>query len=64
MRVAAALALLAGTALLGAAPAARADDSALVRVISEEAQVHTGPGFGFRVVYTARLNEVLPAGSE
>jgi hypothetical protein len=46
--------------LLAAAPA-RADDTALVRVIAEEAQVHTGPGFGFRVVYTAKLNEVLPA---
>ena len=40
---------------------ARADDRALVRVIAEEAQVHTGPGFGFRVVYSAKLNEVLPA---
>ncbi len=35
--------------------------AALVRVIAEEAQVHTGPGFGFRVVYSAKLNEVLPA---
>jgi len=40
---------------------ARADDRALVRVIAEEAQVHTGPGFAFRVVYSAKLNEVLPA---
>ena len=32
-----------------------------MRVIAEEAQVHTGPGFGFRVVYSAKLNEVLPA---
>ena len=40
---------------------ARADDRALVRVIAEEAQVHTGPGFGFRVVFSAKLNEVLPA---
>ena len=48
-------------ALVLASPAARADDTALVRVIAEEAQVHTGPGFGFRVVYTARMNEVLPA---
>jgi hypothetical protein len=40
---------------------ARADDTALVRVVSEEAQVHTGPGFGFRVVYRARQGEVLPA---
>ena len=40
---------------------ARADDRALVRVIAEEAQVHTGPGFAFRVVYSAKLNEVVPA---
>ncbi|HEX3901720.1 MAG TPA: SH3 domain-containing protein [Polyangia bacterium] len=40
---------------------ARAEDAALVRVIAEEAQVHTGPGFAFRVVYRAKLNEVLPA---
>jgi hypothetical protein len=39
----------------------RAEDTALVRVVSEEAQVHTGPGFGFRVVYRAPLGEVLPA---
>ena len=32
-----------------------------MRVVAEEAQIHTGPGFGFRVVYSARLNEVLPA---
>jgi len=44
-----------------AARPARADDTALVRVISEEAQVHTGPGFAFRVVYRARQGEVLPA---
>jgi hypothetical protein len=48
-------------ALLVAARPARAEDTALVRVIAEEAQVHTGPGFAFRVVYTAKLNEVLPA---
>jgi hypothetical protein len=40
---------------------ARADDEALVRVVAEEAQIHTGPGFAFRVVYRARLGEVLPA---
>ena len=54
----AALALL---LLLAIASVARADDRALVRVIAEEAQVHTGPGFGFRVVYRARSGEVLPA---
>ena len=48
-------------ALVLASVEARADDRALVRVVSEEAQVHTGPGFGFRVVYRARLGEVLPA---
>jgi hypothetical protein len=47
--------------LVLAAVEARADDTALVRVVSEEAQVHTGPGFGFRVVYRAQLGEVLPA---
>jgi hypothetical protein len=46
---------------VAASGVARADDTALVRVVSEEAQVHTGPGFGFRVVYRARLGEVLPA---
>jgi hypothetical protein len=40
---------------------ARADDEALVRVIAEQAQVHTGPGFGYRVVYLANRDEVLPA---
>ncbi|HXJ21719.1 MAG TPA: SH3 domain-containing protein [Polyangia bacterium] len=59
MRRGVALAVL--TLVVAATPAARADDSALVRVISEEAQVHTGPGFGFRVVYRARQGEVLPA---
>ncbi len=56
-------ATLAGAGLLAAlfAGSARADDEALVRVIAEEAQIHTGPGFGFRVVYRARLGEVLPA---
>jgi hypothetical protein len=36
-------------------------EQALVRVLAEEAAVHTGPGFGFRVVYTAARGEVLPA---
>src|SRR6185312_2116785 len=52
---------LAALAVLLSSTPARADDTALVRVIAEEAQVHTGPGFGFRVVYTAKMNEVLPA---
>jgi hypothetical protein len=40
--------------------AARADDEALVRVLAEQAEVHTGPGFAFRVVYVAARGEVLP----
>lgn len=36
------------------------DDEALVRVTSEQASVHTGPGFAFRVVYVASRGEVLP----
>jgi hypothetical protein len=44
-----------------ASTTAHADDTAMVRVIAEQAQVHTGPGFGFRVVYVAKMNEVLPA---
>ncbi len=39
---------------------ARAED-AMVRVLSEQAQVHTGPGFGYRVVYVAQRGEVLRA---
>jgi uncharacterized protein YgiM (DUF1202 family) len=48
-------------AALGTPAPARADDQALVRVVSEQAQVHTGPGFGFRVIYLAARGEVLPA---
>jgi hypothetical protein len=54
-----------GLALVVAAAAiaspARADEEALVRVIAEEAGVHTGPGFGYRVIYVAKRDEVLPA---
>jgi len=39
---------------------ARAED-AMVRVLTEQAQVHTGPGFGYRVVYMAQRGEVLRA---
>jgi hypothetical protein len=58
-RVLAACALCA--ALLGVARLARAEDQALVRVIAEEADVRTGPGFAFRSVYRAKMGEVLPA---
>jgi hypothetical protein len=47
--------------VIAAAAPARAEDEALVRVVAEEAGVHTGPGFGYRVVYVARRDEVLPA---
>src|SRR5205807_7926308 len=57
--------LLAAIASVGLASAvsrrAFADDEALVRVIADEAHVHTGPGFGFRVIYVAPRGEVLPA---
>ena len=48
--------------MMGLLPSsARADEEALVRVVAEEAGVHTGPGFGYRVVYVAKRDEVLPA---
>jgi hypothetical protein len=44
------------------AGAARADDEgAAVRVIAEEAEVHTGPGFAYRTVYVATRGETLRA---
>ncbi|HTA19038.1 MAG TPA: hypothetical protein VK989_07080, partial [Polyangia bacterium] len=65
MRALAAIALVACAAGALASPAARADEDAgaeaLVRVVAEEAGVHTGPGFGYRVVYVAKRDEVLPA---
>jgi hypothetical protein len=39
---------------------ARADEEALVRIIAEQASVHTGPGFAFRTVYVATRDEVFP----
>jgi hypothetical protein len=56
------VAALVAVATLGPARRARADDDeALVRVLSEQAAVHTGPAFGFRVIYVATRGEVLPA---
>jgi hypothetical protein len=41
---------------------ARADEEgAAVRVIAEEAEVHTGPGFAYRTVYVAARGETLRA---
>lgn len=53
-------ALVIATVLTGLSGAARAEEEALVRVIAEQAGVHTGPGFSFRVVYVATRDEVLP----
>ena len=55
-----AAALLTAAYLLASPAAARADDEALVRVLAEQASVHTGPGFAFRVVYVANRGEVFP----
>jgi hypothetical protein len=46
--------------MVGASRGARANDEGLVRVIAEQAGVHTGPGFAYRIVYTANRDEVLP----
>jgi hypothetical protein len=53
--------LLAFVVVFLLAGAARADDQALVRVVAEEASVRTGPGFAFRIVYRAKLGEVMTA---
>lgn len=45
--------------LLGAGPAAA--EEVLLRVLSEAADVRTGPGFAYRAVYVARRGETLPA---
>jgi len=51
---------LAAACLLGTMGTARADDEALARVLAEQANVHTGPGFSYRVIYVATRDEVLP----
>jgi hypothetical protein len=51
-------------ALLGLALAGRAhadEEGAVVRVIAEQAEVRTGPGFAYRAVYTATRGETLKA---
>jgi hypothetical protein len=53
--------LAAALSLLALERSTRAGDEALVRVLAEEANVHTGPGFSFRVIYVAPRGEVLPA---
>jgi len=40
---------------------ARADDEdTLVRVLAEQAAIHTGPGFSYRTIYLASRGEVFP----
>lgn len=44
-----------------AAPAPARAESLVVRVLSESAEVRTGPGFAYRAIYVARQGETLPA---
>ncbi|HYU15364.1 MAG TPA: SH3 domain-containing protein [Candidatus Acidoferrum sp.] len=53
------LAAFAGAALLAAATQAPASAEAYLRVISQRAPVHTGPGAAYREVYVAERGEVL-----
>jgi hypothetical protein len=45
---------------VSATSVAQADEEGLVRVIAEQADVHTGPGFSYRTVYVATRDEVFP----
>jgi hypothetical protein len=44
-----------------ASPARAEDEGAVVRVIAEEAEVRTGPGFAYRSIYVASRGETLRA---
>jgi hypothetical protein len=55
-----AAALAALVTVLAAARAVAAEE-VLLRVLSEAADVRTGPGFAYRAVYVARRGETLPA---
>jgi len=55
------LALAVLALVLGPSRARADEDEALVRIIAEKANVHTGPGFSFRTVYVASQGEVLAA---
>lgn len=52
--------LFVATILTGFVPPARAHDDALVRVMAEQADVHTGPSFAYRIVYVGTRGEVFP----
>jgi hypothetical protein len=57
-------AILAAAALIAIAlldgHTARADTALIVRVLSESAEVRTGPGFAYRAVYVAQQSETFP----
>jgi hypothetical protein len=55
-----ALAALAIAAVTAAGAPARADSSLVARVLSESAEVRTGPGFAYRAIYVAQQGETLP----
>jgi hypothetical protein len=57
MRAMAALLLV----LAGAGVARADEEGAVVRVIAEEAEVRTGPGFAYRTIYVAARGETLQA---
>jgi hypothetical protein len=52
--------ILAAATLTACPRVAHAEDEALARVLAEQANVHTGPGFSYRVIYVASRDEVLP----
>jgi hypothetical protein len=57
-----ALSLIVALAVAAVAPArARGDEALVVRVLSERAEVRTGPSFTFRAIYTASRGEILQA---
>ncbi|HEY0712058.1 MAG TPA: SH3 domain-containing protein [Polyangia bacterium] len=54
------VAVLIFVAVLTGRPATAQAEATVVRVLSESAEVRTGPGFAYRSVYVARQGEVLP----
>jgi hypothetical protein len=55
-----ALRALAACALLTLATPARAEPATVVRVLSESAEIRTGPGFAYRAIYVASQGETFP----
>jgi hypothetical protein len=54
-----ALCVCAAAVVAMAAPA-RAEESTVVRVLSESAEIRTGPGFSYRAIYVAAQGETFP----